>query len=73
MPEDAAHELFQCCFRSRHTHCRDVGDAGGLSRYICGPPQGDDDIRSESGWDRVVLLVGKVDRTLIDGEVVVPF
>ena len=53
----------------------DVGDLAMLAiwRCICRPPQGDDDIRSESGGDRGARLVGKVDRTLIDGEVVVPF
>ena len=51
----------------------DVGDLAGFRDIFARPPQGDDDIRSASGWDRGVRLFGKVDRTLIDGEVVVPF
>ena len=42
-------------------------------RYICGPLQGDDDIHSESGWNRGVQLVGKVDRTWAGVGIVVPF
>ena len=52
--------------------CQRCWQSGGLSRYICGPPQGGDDISSQSGWDRGVRLVGKADRTLIDGEIVLP-